>query len=384
MPIYLDNNATTRLFPGLDQELIPVLKEFGNPSSVHHQGRGPKSVLRSARKAFAEMIHCDPLEVVFTSGGTEANNLAIKGVYFASKDRNEYLVSAVEHPSVKKAFQFLEEQGAQVRVIPVSRDGQIDWEVYKRSLSERTALVSVMYANNETGCVFPIAKLAEEAHRVGALFHADCVQALGKTVVQVQSWGVDLASFSGHKFYGLKGSGALYVKKGTPLESLHHGGGQERGRRGGTENTLAICSLGVMAKHFDQVQENSLRVAALRDRMEQAVLSQIPEVWVTGAGQKRICNTSSFVIAGVDGEILLMNLDMKGIAVSTGAACSSGSTEPSGTLLAMGLSREEAQSSIRVSLSWFTTEAEVNTFVQTLVEEVHRLRSFRRQDVHAV
>jgi len=253
-------------------------------------------------------------------------------------------------------------------------------EAYERLLDEKTALVSVMFANNETGNIFPVKELAALAHAKGALFHADCVQALGKIPLNVRDLGVDLASFSGHKFYSLKGSGFLYVRKGVQLESLIHGGGQERHRRGGTENTLAIAALGAMCELRSEVAGRALAVHDLRDHLEARVMAEIPGATVTGGASPRLPNTSSLVIPGVDGETLLMNLDMRGFSVSTGAACSSGSPEPSPVLLAMGLTRAEAQSSLRLGLGWGNTRTEIDFFVNELVQVVRHLRSFNSMD----
>lgn len=385
--IYLDHNATSPISETVRDRLSEWVQNWGNPSSIHQAGRGPKALMREARDKVARMLNVNPLEIVFTSGGTEANNLALKGVFemmqdplklqsFFQKYRNRYLISAVEHPSVKRTAEYLKSRGADVREIPVHRDGSIDLEAYQELLNEDTALVSVMYANNETGNVFPIGKLAKLAHKYGALFHSDCVQALGKIPLDLPRYGVDLATISGHKFYALRGSGALFVRRGIPIESLIHGGGQERHRRGGTENLLAIASLGAMCELKDQVEVRAEGLRRLRDHMEARILSEISNVHLTGAESERLANTSSMVIPGVDGETLLINLDMRGFAVSTGAACSSGSPEPSPVLLAMGLSREEAQSSLRLGLGWSTTEEEVDQFVDTLKDVVAHLRSF--------
>lgn len=345
--------------------------------------------MRESRHKIADLIGASPLEIVFTSGGSEANNLAIKGVFesrqlndFAGQrlqDRPRFLVSGVEHPSVKKTFDYLARKGAEVITIPVNREGQVDLDQYQSLLDERTSLVSVMYANNETGNIFPIQKMTKMAHEVGALFHCDAVQALGKAVVDVQKWQVDLATFSGHKFYALKGSGVLYARKGVHLESQIHGGGQERGRRAGTENLLAISSLGWMAQMASQVDVRAGETKTLRDEMEKKIQAAIPEASITGQGGKRLPNTSCILIPEVDGETLLMNLDMKGFSVSTGAACSSGNPEPSPVLLAMGLTREQAQSSLRISLGWGTKKEELDYFVETLKTVVERLRSVRKR-----
>lgn len=380
-PIYLDFNATTPLSGLVKSQLPQWLEEWGNASSIHWAGRGPKALLRDARNQIAQMLGCEALELIFTSGGSEANNLALKGVLenlkFNRSCRQQIIISAVEHPSVVKAAQYLKRMGFKLDVIPVNRDGEIDLASYQNLLGEQTALVSVMYANNETGHIFPIQKMAQMAHEAGALFHCDGVQALGKSLVNVREWGVDLATFSGHKFYALKGCGVLYCRKGIQIESLIHGGGQERGRRAGTENLLAIASLGAMATQSLNVSEKILQMRELRDLFEQRVLQEISDIHIVGASGTRVPNTSSLMISGVDGETLLMNLDVRGYAVSTGAACSSGSPEPSPVLLAMGYQRQEAQSSLRLSLGWDTQASDIEAFVDTLKTVVARLRSFR-------
>ncbi len=390
--VYLDHNATTPLSEDFKRDDFAFFKKvfaaWGNPSSIHQDGRGPKLVLRSSRKAIADFIQAEPLEIIFTSGGSEANNLALKGVFEAIQSRrlfseevhrrNELIISSVEHPSIVKTAQFLERKGFKLKVLPVSRSGQIDLEYFETLLSPQTALVSVMLANNETGNIFPIQSMVKLAHRAGALFHTDAVQALGKMPVRLKDWGVDFASFSGHKFYALKGCGLLYVRKGLVIESLIHGGGQERGRRAGTENLLAIASFGEMAKiGLTKLEEKSQQMRSLRDHLQNLILSEINEVKVTGLEGERLPNSLSLIIPGVDGETLLMNLDMKGFSVSTGAACSSGSPEPSPVLLAMGLSRKEAQSSLRLSLGWGNSLEEIESFVAALKTTVERLRSFK-------
>lgn len=381
--IYLDHNATSPIAERV-RDRIPVwIENWGNPSSIHQAARGPKALLRESRDKVARILGVNPLELIFTSGGSEANNLAIKGVFesFTGPDlsgrgfRNHYLFSSVEHPSVRRTAEYLRARGAEVEFIPVSRQGSIDLADFATRVSERTALVSVMLANNETGNIFPIKEMARIAHEKGALFHTDGVQALGKIPVDLRDLDVDLASFAGHKFYALKGCGVLYARRGVKLESLIHGGGQERHRRGGTENILAIASLGAMCELKDEVLARGEEMECLRDHMERRILAEIPRVSLTGAESPRLPNTSSLVLPGVDGETLLMNLDMRGFAVSTGAACSSGSPEPSPVLLAMGLSRDEAQWSLRVGLGWSTCQEEVDRFVDTLKDVVHHVRS---------
>lgn len=379
---YLDFNATTPPDAEILDQIPSWAAEWGNPSSIHWAGRGPKVLIRKARESVAKMLGCNPLEIVFTSGGSEANNLAILGSLAALANqgsiRRKILVSAVEHPSVMKTVLQLGAQGYIVKTIPVFRTGHLDMEIFESELNEEVALVCVMVANNETGNVFPVKKIAEACHKVGALLHSDAVQTIGKLPLFLQSWNLDMASFSGHKFYALKGCGVLYVKKGTPMSSHIFGGPQERKRRAGTENSLAIAAFGTMAEKSAVLLDAVEDVKRLRDWMESEILRRIDNVSVTGNGNHRLPNTSSMVLPEVDGETLLMNLDLNGFAVSTGAACSSGSPEPSPVLLNMGLSREEAQCSLRVSLGWKTTEAEIRSFIEVLVEVVERLRRIRR------
>lgn len=383
--IYLDHNATTPVSDDVRNHLLEWVEQWGNPSSIHGSGRGPKTLLRESREKIAKFIGATPLELIFTAGGSEANNLAVKGVFESFQNatalarsgagfRNHYLFSRVEHPSLIRSAEYLRSRGAKVDFVSVGRDGKIDLNEYGRLLSSDVALVSVMMANNETGHLFPIREMAEMAHAHGALFHSDCVQALGKIPVDVRELGVDLASFAGHKFYSLKGAGVLYSRRGVTLESLIHGGGQERHRRGGTENALAIAALGLMCEKKDVITLRGDDMRVLRDHFEARVLKEIPFTMITGPGAPRLPNTSSLVIPGVDGEMMLMNLDIKGFSVSTGAACSSGSPEPSPVLLAMGLSRTEAQSSLRVGLGWSTTLQQIDSFTDALVEVIEHLR----------
>ena len=288
------------------------------------------------------------------------------------------IISDVEHPAVRVTAENLAKKyDLELIKIPVSKAGVIDMDFYEKSLSDDVLLVSVMTANNETGHIFPVKELAAKAHEVGALFHTDAVQALGKLEVNLKDWGVDFASFSGHKFYALKGSGLLYVKKGNSFPSQIFGGGQERHRRAGTENTLAIASLGFMATQLNQLTERSEHMKKLRDSMESQILEKISGVTITGPENSRLPNVSSMKIEGIDGETLLMNLDIEGYSVSTGAACSSGNPEPSPVLLAMGFSRDEAQSSMRIGLGWGNTQKDIDQFVVSLEKVVTRVRSLK-------
>lgn len=382
--IYLDCNATTPVSPEVIAGLPIWANEFGNPSSIHFGGRGPKTRLREARAHLAKALNISVLEIVFNSGGSEGNSTVIRSVVESLKTspkltgRDEFVTSTVEHPSVLKVYEYLESLGYKVHRIPVSRSGELHLGELKKVLSSKTALVSIMLANNETGTIFPIKEISKMVHEVGALFHADCVQGLGKIPIDLKDLEVDYATFSAHKFYALKGTGFLFVKKGSPLVPLIRGA-QERHRRGGTENTLGISALGEMAKKLSEVTAHFVTLKQMRDEFEDWILSQIPNVTITAHESLRLPNTSSLVISGVDGETLLMNLDIKGFAVSTGAACSSGSPEPSPVLLAMGLSFSEAQSSLRVSLGYQTTLDQMTLFKEELEKIVVRLRQILRQ-----
>ncbi len=374
--VYLDHNATAPMSSTLAEQLPELLNAWGNPSSIHISGRDPKNLIRKARLSLAKAINVSPLEIIFNSGASEGNTTVILGLYeILHKKKNHFMCSLVEHPSVIKCFQYIESKGARVDYIPVDRDGKLDLQFIRNKISTETALISVMYANNETGNIYPIREVVEIAHSVGALVHSDCVQTLGRLSLDLNALGVDYASFSAHKFYSLKGTGALYVKRNSPFQKLIYGGAQERSRRGGTENTLGIAAFGIMCERLDETSLKSQQMCALRDDMEERILNEISDVTINAENSERLCNTSSMIIKGIDGETLLMSLDLKGFSVSTGAACSSGNPEPSPVLLAMGLSRAEAQSSLRVSLGWGSTKEEIDLFIVTLKETVARLRS---------
>ncbi len=389
--IYLDYNATTPHSPELRSSWAEFINIYGNPSSIHQDSRLPKSILRETRQKIAELLQCSPLELVFNSGASEGNNSVLKAVFAAvnnipnnmpnnipnnisNNTRNEFLVSQVEHPSVLKTTAYLQAQGAVVHYIPVNRNGDIDLNFIKEKLSDRTALVSVMYANNETGVIFPVKEIARLAHSVGALMHSDCVQTLGKVTLNFKELDVDYATFSAHKFYALKGTGFCYIKKSAHWSPLIHGGGQERNRRGGTENIIGLAALNVVLDQLKNTESHITEMSRLKNLFEELVMQNILGLQITASKSNRLCNTSSLVIADIDGETLLMTLDLKGYAVSTGAACSSGNPEPSPVLLAMGLTRAEAQSSLRISLGWYTTEKEIRQFAQVLADTVSKLR----------
>ncbi|MBC7754459.1 MAG: cysteine desulfurase [Moraxellaceae bacterium] len=382
--IYLDNNATTRPDPDLLAELVQLIQNdqfpWGNASSIHLQSRDPKNTLRETRRLFAEIFHCQATELIFNSGASEGNNTVLKSVWQSlGQSKNEFLISKVEHPSVIKAAEYIQSLGAVIKWIPVNRKGQIDLEFIKNNISNQTALVSVMFANNETGSLFPISTISEIIKPHGALLHVDCVQALGKEKLNLQELRIDYATFSGHKFYSLQGCGVLFVRRGSPLVNLIHGGGQERGRRGGTENILSVWSFQQMLPLLKWLEAKNHEVRKLRDHFEMNIQNKITGVTITAHEGLRLANTSSLVIQDVDGETLLMSLDLKGFAISTGAACSSGNPEPSPVLLSMGLSRDEAQSSLRVSLGWHTKPQEMDSFILALVEVVERIRKIKTE-----
>lgn len=387
--VYFDANSTTSPSAKVLAALPELALVWGNPSSIHWAGRASKNLLREARQRIAQSMNAHPLNLVFTSGGSESNNSVIRGVYEQTQTeklspvygRNHFMCSAVEHPSVLKAFEAIAGLGAEVDIIPVSKDGDLDLDFLVSRLSSKTALVSVMAANNETGVIYPIKSLSQVVQKCGSYFHTDAVQAYGKIPVDVSDWGVNFASFSAHKVYALKGTGVTYIKKGSVLSSFVTGGGQERGRRGGTENILGIGALGVSAGEVSEMLINAAELSHIRDYFETRILSEISGTQVTGARSLRLPNTSSLILPGCDGETLLMNLDLEGYAVSTGAACSSGNPEPSPVLLAMGLSHTQAQNSLRVSFSLGTTQDQVDLFIEKLKIISMRLRQLSQEEV---
>lgn len=375
--VYLDYNATTALAPEVLEAMLPYLKDkYGNPSSIHSYGQAAKAALYDAREAVASLINARPNEVLFTSGGTESDNLAILGVLEAAESgRRRLITSSVEHHAVLNLMKALAKKGVPVTFLRVDRDGLVDPNALEDALTPDTLLVSIMHANNETGAVQPVVELARMAKRAGACFHTDAVQSVGKIPVDVVDLGADLLSLSGHKVYGPKGVGALYVRRGVKFRPLYRGGGQERSRRPGTENLPGIVGLGRAAGLAQAVLEKETRrLAALRDQLEKSVLDRIPGTCINGEGAPRTPNTTSLSFAGVEGETLAIALDLKGFAVSTGAACSSGTVEPSHVLQAMGLPPERVQSAIRVSLGKYTTEEEVQQFAEALPSVVQSLR----------
>ena len=390
---YFDNNATTAPSPYAISAVKKALKHWGNPSSVHQNASQAKALIWEARESLSTFLNCQALEIIFTSGASESNNQAIKALFQdlnplkknsqsssqpnsqPHSNRTELIISSVEHPSVFNQVLFLEKQGFKVHQIPVSRQGFLDEEFLEKHLTEKTLLVSIMSANNETGVLFPIKKWIKKAHDKGALFHSDMVQMLGKQKIDLKTLDIDLASFSGHKFYSTQGCGLLFCKKGVPLNSLIHGGAQERTRRAGTENLTGITAFGAVAKNGEVFLEKAQKIKSLRDDMEKKLLSALDDIEIINGEAPRLGNTSCLLIKGVVGETLMMSLDLKGIAISVGSACNSGKIESNSALTAMGLSFQEAGNCIRVSLGIENTKEEIDYLVETLISSVKRLRN---------
>ena len=379
MRIYFDHNATTPVDPTVVEAVTRVLVDsFGNASSVHHFGQQAKAVLDDARSAVAGLIGAEPSEVVFTSGGTEADNFALRGAAEAAEPtgRRHLISTTIEHEAVLTTLKALTRRGWRVTLLPVDASGIVAPDALREAITDDTALVSVMHANNEIGTVQPIQELARIARERGAVFHTDAVQSAGKIPVDVRSLGVDLASLSAHKFYGPKGVGALWIRRGTRVTSILTGGKHERNRRAGTENVPAIAGFGAAARlAVKKLATESSRLAALRDRLENAVLATVRGTAINGARDPRVPNTTNISFENIEAESLLIALDLEGIAVSTGSACSSGTLEPSHVLRAMGLPTHRTQNSIRISLGAGNTDAEVDQFLEKLPRVVEKLRT---------
>ncbi|GAO37796.1 cysteine desulfurase [Sulfuricella sp. T08] len=373
--VYLDNNATTQVAPQCVEAMCASLQDsYGNPSSKHGSGAVAKRWLGDARAQVASLLHATPPEIVFTSCGTESNHMAIQGALALSPRKRHVVTSTVEHPSTLLLLKHLETQGVRVTYVPVDKQGRLEMACLERAVDSDTALVTLMWANNETGVLFPVEQVAAIARRNGALFHTDAVQAAGKIPLDLARVPADLLSLSGHKLHGPKGIGALFVRKGIKLPPLFFGH-QERGRRGGTENVPAIVGLGVACRLAQEGMDDELtRVKALRDKLEAAILAQIPFARVNGAGTERVPNTTNICFAGVNGEMLLDRLDKNGIFASSGAACTAGGSAPSHVLTAMGLEQEAAMDSVRFSLSRYTTDSMIDQaleVLQAVVQDKH-------------
>jgi cysteine desulfurase len=379
--IYLDYNATTPPRPEVVARVTRVLAEtYGNASSVHAYGQQAKAELDEARTAVARLIDADPGEVVFTSGGTEADNLALRGAVEARAaiGRRRLITTGIEHEAVLTTARALERTGTAITILPVDTSGIVSPAALEAAIGDDTAIVSVMLANNEVGTIQPVAELAAIARAHGALFHTDAVQAVGKIPVSVKTLGIDLLSLAGHKFGGPKGTGALWIRRGVRLTAVMTGGKQERNRRAGTENVPSLAGLGVAATTAAAKLPAAGDLAALRDRLESAVLAGVPGTVINGDRSRRVPNTSNISFEGIEAESLLIALDLEGVAVSTGSACSSGSLEPSHVLRAMGLPHARTRNSLRFSLGPETTIEEIDFVTGILPNLVARLRTINR------
>jgi cysteine desulfurase len=387
MSAYFYYNATTPLAQEVIEAVERATREiFGNPSSIHRFGQQAKAVMDDARSAVATLLNAEASEVVFTSGGTEADNFAIRGAADALEPagRRHLIASAIEHEAVLNTLRSLARRGWRTTLLPVDETGIVSPDRLREAIADDTALVSVMHANNEIGTIQPIADLAAIAHEHGALMHTDAVQSVGKIPVDVRALGVDLLSLSAHKFNGPKGAGVLWIKRGTRMQPIVTGGKHERNRRAGTENVPAIAGLGVAASlAAGKMSSEGARVAALRDRLEAGIISAVPGAAVNGAVDARVPNTTNISFDRVEAESLLIALDLEGIAVSTGSACSSGTLEPSHVLRAMGLPAHRTQNSLRFSLGMFSTQEEVDRVVDVLPRLVEKLRGLTRKPVSA-
>jgi cysteine desulfurase len=375
--VYLDNNATTRTAPEVVEIMRPYFSElYGNPSSMHSFGGQVAKQVQQAREQVAEIIGADPLEIVFTSCGTESDNAAIWGTLNSYPQKNHIITTRVEHPAVGNLTTYLSKKGFKVTALPVDREGRLDLDQLASAITEETALVSIMWANNETGVLFPIEKIAHLVKSRGAVFHTDAVQAVGKLPIDLAKIPIDLLSFSGHKLHAPKGIGVLYIRKGTRFTPFMIGGHQERGRRGGTENVPYIIGLGKACQLAKKnlILENE-RVQALRDKLEAGIIKTIPKVLVNGHTDERLGNTLSISFEYVEGESILLLLSNLGICASSGSACTSGSLEPSHVLRAMGVPFTAAHGSIRFSLSTYTTEEEIDYVLKNLPPIISRLRT---------
>lgn len=374
--VYVDNNATTRVDPAVVEAMLPFYSEiYGNPSSMHAFGGNVAKSIQTSREQLASLLNATPEEIVFTSCGTESDSTAIWATISSMPEKKHIITSRVEHPAVKNLYEHLAKKGYKVTYIPVDRHGRLDLDFFHANLSEDTALISIMWANNETGVVFPIDEIAQAANERGIILHTDAVQALGKIPVDVQKTHIDLLSLSGHKIHAPKGVGALYIRKGTKFTPFLIGGHQEKGRRGGTENVAAIVGIGKAAELAAGNLGGAMpEVARLRDRLEQGLLSNVEMAMVNGDTSSRLPNTTSISFEYIEGESILLMMNELGICASSGSACTSGSLEPSHVLRAMGVPFTAAHGSIRFSLSHYNTEEEMDYIIEKMPPIIDRLR----------
>ena len=376
--VYADNAATTKLSPAVLEAMMPYLtEEYGNPSSLYRFGNHAKRAIEQARKEVADVLGAEPFEILFTGGGTEADNW-VKEIMRSLKARgkNHFITSAVEHHALLHSAQRLQKEGFEVTFIPVDREGRIDPEQVRAAIRPETGLVSIMFANNEIGTIYPIKEIGAICRQAGVLFHTDAVQAAGHLPINVKEMNIDLLSLSAHKFHGPKGVGAFYCRRGIPLPSLIDGGAQERSKRAGTENVAGIVGLGAALRLAnEEMSEASARVSAMRDRLIDGILQTVPMCRLNGPRHNRLPGNCNISFLGIEGESLLLRLDLAGIAASSGSACASSSLDPSHVLLAIGLPHEVAHGSVRLSLSDYNTEEDVDYILEKLPEIVSTLRS---------
>ena len=375
--IYLDHNATTPIRPEVLSAILPYLTgEYGNASSIHAFGQNAREGVEQAREQVAALVGARAADIMFTSGGTESNNQAILGAVAAAPGKTKHVItSAIEHVAALDPCKALAKQGVDTTILPVDRDGLVNPEDVRRAIRRDTVLITIMLANNETGTIEPIEEIAKIADEKGIVFHTDAVQAAGKIPVDVEKLGVDLLSISAHKFCGPKGAGALYIRKGTQIAPLIYGGHSERDRRPGTEDVAAIAGMGKAAElALAGMKEESQRIRALRDRLERGLRDRVPHAWVNAVRAPRVPNTANITFPFIEGESMVIALDLKGIACSTGAACSSGAVEPSHVLLALGLAPEDARATLRLSLGHQTTAEEIDFALETIPPVIERLR----------
>ena len=376
--IYLDNNATTRVAQEVMEEMLPYFREYyGNPSSAHSFGGQVGKKIRHAREKVALLLGAEPEEIVFTSCGSESDNAAIRSALELNPEKRHIVTTRVEHPAIKSLCGHLATQGFRVTELPVDRDGHLDMNRYEENLTQDTAIVSIMWGNNETGVVFPVEQAAALAREKGILFHSDAVQAAGKIPINMKESNIDMLSLSGHKLHASKGVGVLYVRKGVKFTPFIVGGHQEMGRRGGTENTAGIIGLGKACElAVKKMEEENSRVKGLRDKLEAEILQRIPNTRVNGGKSERLPNTTNISFEFIEGEAILLQMDELGICASSGSACTSGSLQPSHVLRAMGVPFTMAHGSIRFSLSVYNTEEEIDFVVEQLPPIIQKLRSF--------
>lgn len=375
--IYLDNNATTKVAPEVLDEMLPYFSElYGNPSSMHTFGGNVGRKIHEAREKVAVMLGATPEEIVFTSCGTESDSTAIRAAILSNPDKKHIITTRVEHPAVKNLGEYFAKNGFRVTFVPVDRKGRLDIDYLYENLTDDTAIVSIMWANNESGTIFPIEDLSKAVREKGIVFHTDAVQVIGKIPIDVSKTGVDMLSLSGHKFHGPKGIGVLYIRKGTKFSPYIIGGHQESGRRGGTENVASIIGIGKACElTADHLDDENTRVKSLRDKLERELLKRIPNTIINGDPENRLPNTTSIAFEFVEGESILLMMDEFGICASSGSACTSGSLEPSHVLRAMGVPFTAAHGSIRFSLSIYNTEEEIDFVIEKLPPIIERLRA---------